>query len=342
MTIDNATISVVKTINPPIPASTQLFASNFKVSISAFATGGRASFSGTDTDTGYVWPFSGGGSNQALKSVLSDCLLINNYVSGGITAANAGSYGRATIRDAVGAPGEKELFLELLDSGAIDRVDHTNQPFGAQLDLEFSRIQDGMSPLPPDFNDLYVSHYFKFPASIATDLAVGGYTTIFDIKSGGYTNLYNGDNRITVGLIKGADGNLYTRTDGDRNANGSVIATSPDGILPWVYDGTFSYWRETFKSFPITLDAWHKFEIYIHRDAKNGICLVSIDDTIVCYHVGRTLGEFGLPWGRIFPFLIYGNHGPGKGSVRRLRVHDYPPNGSALQLPAASLLYRYG
>ncbi|PTQ70866.1 hypothetical protein C8R26_13153 [Nitrosomonas oligotropha] len=80
MAIDNATVSVVKAFNPPIPTPVQLFASNFaaNTSLAAFTYGstGRAFFSGTDAETGFAWPVSGGGSNQALNTLWTDCYLI--------------------------------------------------------------------------------------------------------------------------------------------------------------------------------------------------------------------------------------------------------------------------
>jgi len=344
MTIDNTTISVVKTFSPPVPVSNLLFASNFaaNTSLAPFTYGaqGRAFFSGTDAGTGFAWPVSGGGSGQALNTLWTDCYLIP-YTGTTLTAGNINNYGRATIRAVTGPDGttENELFLELLDAGLI-ATGTANVAYGAQMPFEFLRITDG-TPTPPALDDIYISYYFKRPGSLLTDLPTGGNATISILKTGGHDGLYGGDLRILLNIFKDAAGNLYWKTECDRDANGTMT-TDPSGILSFDMGGSFKYWKESNKSVPVVLDAWNKCEIYIHRHAKNGIVLIAINDQIICYHVGRTLGEFGYQWGRIMIQNVYGSHKIGSAEVVRVRVRDYPPAGSALQLPAASLLYKYG
>ena len=119
----------------------------------------------------------------------------------------------------------------------------------------------------------------------------------------------------------------------------------PSGILPFsgvATDSYFSkYWQEIDKSITVPVDQWNKLEIYIYRHPKNGIVLSAINDQIVCFHVGRTLGEFGYKWGRLFPFLLYSGTGDTSGEMCRPRFRDYPPAGSVLQMPASKLLDRY-
>lgn len=343
MSIDNTTISVIKPFNPPVPVSNLLFASNFAAgsAITPFTFGaqGRATFSGTDAETGFTWPVVGDGSGQPINSLWTDCYLIP-YTGTTLTAGNIDNYGRATIRTVNGPDGtpEKTLFLELLDAGAI--ATSNNVAYGAQMPLEFVRIVGG-TPTPPALDDVYISQYFKRPSALLGDLPVDGDAMVLELKTGGHDNLYGGDLRILLKISKNANGILFWKSECDRGGNGSMT-NDPSGILTWVVDGSFKYWQEYNRSVPVVLDAWNKCEVYIHRHAKNGIVLIAINDQIICYHVGRTVGEFGNHWGRIMIHNIYGNHKIGTAEIARPRLRDFPPAGSALQLPAASLLYRYG
>ena len=120
------------------------------------------------------------------------------------------------------------------------------------------------------------------------------------------------------------------------------MTTDPSGILSFASNDGIKYWQESNKSVPVVLDAWNKCEIYIHRHQKNGIVLIAMNDQIICYQVGRTMGEFGYQWGRIMVQNIYGHHKIGSVELARVGMWNYPPIGSVLNAHAASLLYRYG
>ncbi|PTQ64105.1 hypothetical protein C8R26_1701 [Nitrosomonas oligotropha] len=228
--------------------------------------------------------------------------------------------------------------MEVLDSGKI--ATGSDVSYGAQMPFEFLRITDG-TPTPSALDDIYIRYYFKRPGNLLTDLPVGGNAVISELKTGGHTGLYGGDLRILTNILKDSAGNLYWKTECDRAANG-IFSADPSGMLAFDVGGSFKYWQESNKSVPVVLDAWNKCEIYIHRHAKNGIVLIAINDQIICYHVGRTIGEFGYSWGRVIIHNVYGSHKIGSAEIARPEIWNYPKNGSVLQAHAASLLYRYG
>lgn len=329
------------------PASNLLFSSNFSgaPNLAAWAVSGTAArnLSGTDTETGFTWPTSGMGF-QALGSYGSSIILINNYATAATVVAGANNYGTVTIQSEPGpdGPNENVIRLNLLDSGLINNG--SNVAFGGQMHIQIGRVTDGISP-GVDLDNLYMTYYFKRSSTLFNSMATNNVAVQWDFKSGGYNNLYGGDFRMYMDLYKHSNGNVYSAFIADRAANGSMTA-APDGILPFNIipgDSTsaFRYWREANDSVAILPDVWNKLEIFINRHEKNGVLLSAINDQIVCKHVGRTLGEFGNIWGRLFALSCYGNSFQSDNSMCRFRCRDYPPAGSVLQIPAAILLDRY-
>lgn len=330
-----------------VPA--KLFASNFAASSAkdsfATKTSGSApstawdTISGIDNSTGFTWPGQSANFPNAMPGAPLDTnwsmvQLINNYAT---TMGTVSNYGTAVIQDTTGPDGttEKELALNLIDTGQRDNG--ANVGFGGQMWLTLNRISSSTVIPGSDINDIYVAYYFKHPASIGSTLPNSGRSIISDFKSGGYGGLYGGDFRLATAIEKDSAGNLLWRVIADRNGNGSGII-SPDGIKPFDTSGNFWYWKETNKVIPVTFNAWHKFELYVHRHATKGICLWAIDDQIACAHQGRTLGEYGNQWGRFMLFGIYHQGGPGSGSIVRPEVWDFPKNGSVLQDLARKML----
>lgn len=331
---------------------TQLFASNFAASTTKDNFAQKSSgtlpsqawdtFTGTDASTGFTWPGASANMPHAMPGSpmqlnWTHVFLMNNYATTMTTVSN---YGTSVISSTAGAgPGgstEQQLTLNLKDTGLIDHG--VNEPFGGQLWLMLNRISGGTNIPPSDLNDLYISYYFKHTSTTGSTLPNDGLLAISDFKTGGYSNLYGGDFRIFTGIYKDASGNLMWQATCDAAANGTMTA-APDTMKPFVNTaGDFWYWKESNKTIPVTFNAWHKFELYIHRHATKGIFLWGIDDQIACAHQGRTLGEFGLQWGRLMAFGIYSSYGPGQGSMVRLNCYDYPPNGSVLQDQARKML----
>ncbi|MBS0299975.1 MAG: hypothetical protein JSR32_08645 [Proteobacteria bacterium] len=184
-------------------------------------------------------------------------------------------------------------------------------------------------------------YYFKHPTTAGSTLPNDGLLTVSDFKPSGYGGTFGGDFRIFTSIEKDSSGNLMWRVTADRAsyATPSTPANAPDGIKPFVsISGSFWYWKETNKVIPVTFNAWHKFELYIHWHATKGLCLWAIDDQIACAHQGRTLGEYNNQWGRLMLFGIYNSYGPGSGSIVRHEAWDFPKNGSVLQDLARKML----
>lgn len=327
--------------NQPIitPAvSNLLLSTNFAstTAMGSFAT--AFVFTGTDSETGFVWPDNDSDQEGPMKIYYGNLLHAYNSPPETITSGNFSTYYGAEIQTVTGpdATSEKALYIE---------VKSQNAAHASQIDLQFQRIITGTNTAATgDLEHLYTSYYFKRPASVLAAMSVGNSLAQLDFKTGGYDNLFGGDFRIIQELYKGSDNLLHIRTRGDRLANGTMTQ-DPNGILPFSATSTDSYfskyWQETNRSVVVPVDEWVKLETYIYRHQKNGIVLSAINDQIVCAHVGRTMGEFGNYWGRLFPALCYGNVAPNPQWVCRLRFHDYPPDGSVLQIPAANLLYKH-
>lgn len=316
-------------------ASNLLFSSNFaaNTALDAYVFGGAAArrnfTNAVDNQTGFRWPYNGG-SDQALDALYSSILFIRNGVT--LSGANVGTYGTFAITDATGPDDttEKVLDMSIIDGGAA---------WNSQMNLEFQRIGNGTGLSSPDLNDFYFSYYFKRPASFLSALSVGQVAVQWDVKTGGFANLYGGDLRFYGMLYKGSDGFLYSFAGTDKHANGTMTH-DPSGIIPFAPLST-PYWLNTNKTVQIPVDEWVKAEVYIHRHATKGLCLVAYNDQITCQQIGRTLGEYGNKIGRIFPFSLYSQLSAISGSMCRLRFYDYPPGDSVLQMPAARLLYKY-
>ena len=303
-----------RTANQPIiipPTSTLLFSSNFAGAISLNPSTSASIFVGTDSETGQLFPINNGTHQGGLGLRNVTIIRIANGASVADIAANQNSYAFAAIQNTTGPDNttEKELFLELRDTGFIKTG--SNTPWGGQTHLMMERITTGTDVAAlADLDDVYFSYYFKRPAALLTSMAVGERTTQWDFKTGGYNNTFGGSMRILGYLQKAADGNLYSVTKADRDANANP-PIAPDGISPFPYvSGSpgATYWDEFDTTTAIPLDVWNKLEVYIHKHNKNGICLVAYNDVIVCAHVGRTRSEYadlyGEDWGRMFLFSM--------------------------------------
>ncbi|QOJ19928.1 MAG: hypothetical protein HRU77_04015 [Gammaproteobacteria bacterium] len=353
MTIDRTTIlSGIKTFTPNL-ISTLLFESNFEANTTHdnFAANGvQDQMSGTDLTTGFTWPtaqpsFPNGGDGQALNCNWSVIYLGHKFAT--LSPANVGNYAVVDFPTMTGPDGStgRALHLNLKDTGQIDHVSHVNQPFGGQLDLMFNRVSDNTNPLPPLLGDVYFSYWCKRPGALSAQIPnVNDSAVQVDFKTGGWydgtKNQYGGGFRTVLHIVRMQDGSLRWRAIADNGANGGMT-TDPSGILPFnAVSPNKIYWYETHKTAPVTLDAWFKVEGYIHMHESKGICLFAIDDQIICHHIGRTKDEFGLPWGRIMPILMYSQGGPCEGWFWNIIIRDYPPSNSVLYAPAAIDLYR--
>ena len=322
--------------------------SNLLLSTNFAGTTGTGSFAstfvltGTDSETGLVWPDNDGDYETPLNILYANLFHFYSAPPETINAASWPTYYAGEIQAVTGPDGtsEKALYLE---------VKSQNAPNASQIELQLQRIINSTNTAAiGDLPHLYTSYWFKRPASVLTGMAVGDGLVQFDYKSGGGaagSGWYGGDARLIQELYKAADGNGYLRTRFDRNANGQVseggtITNAPDGILPWTVSN-FRYWQEINKTVPVPFGQWVKYEMYIYRHQKNGIVLSAINDQIVCAHVGRTMGEFGNYWGRLFPIIAYGTYAPNSLWACRLRFRDYPPAGSVLQIPAAEHIYKH-
>ena len=317
-------------------------ASNLLLSTNFAGTTGTGSFAstfvltGTDRETGLVWPDNDGDHETPLNILYANLFHFYDTPPETINAASWPTYYAGEIQTVTGpdATSEKALYLEVKSQLAPSR---------SQIELQLQRINNSTDTAAiGDLPHLYTSYWIKRPASVLAGMAVGDALVQFDYKTGGGaagSGHYGGDARLIQELYKAANGNAYLRTRLDRNANGTMT-NAPDGILPWTVSG-FRYWQEIDKAVPFPFDQWVKYEMYIYRHPKNGIVLCAINDQIVCAHVGRTMGEFGNYWGRLFPIICYGTFAPNPLWACRLRFRDYPPAGSVIQMPAANLLDRY-
>lgn len=332
-----------------IPRSTILFKTDFtNTSKTGYLTAGASAkdkLSGANG--GYAWPVSGGGSNQRLNAIEAYIQLISDW--GSVTTANNANYGTAIISAVNDLPGYSgnQLSLVLLDSGKIDHV--VNTPFDGQNDFIFSRAADSAA-IPPDLTDFYLRFYVKFPGSLYTALQAGvsnhDRMILSEWKEGGYVTPwdsavhYVGSMRINTAIQKAENGIMYINTHADQGANGNgIIPSTIDKSAAWSVTAA-DYWSVDSYASPIVFDQWMKFEYYMHRHETAGVFKSALNDIITCNYVGRTLGQYRCPIGRLMPFMAYTGalpdavpgQNPCAVSGCNLEMRDYPPAGSVLVL----------
>lgn len=282
-------------------------------------------FTGTDSETGYVWPgrsasFPNGGSGDLL-TIMSGISSYNDDVT--ITSANYTSYVSHTIASEAGPDGTNEniLTMTLLDAGAI--AHGVNSAFGAQTWFGFLRITGGTSPLPADIENLYISYYMKRGSYLNTMAA--GEDIFLEIKTGGYDGAYGGDMRLAAAIVKPSSGSMYWRIKCDHSANGTMTTTPYGTAWPGTStDPGFFYFKAENNSITVPVNDWCRVELYIRRSRSGGCLLLAIDDQVAIVYRGNTIGDYDNPIGRIYPHGVYTQNGIGTSKVARIRMSDYP------------------
>ena len=270
-------VTLASFLTPVAHAANLLFRSNLGSGISlgplyGFSTyGAWQAINGTDKETGYTWPVSNLGSNfSGIQLITVDP----------ITSSTIGNYISNEIRSVAGPKGTSvnELFQQVKIKGAVGIG-------GSQAPLVVSRPWN-----IGDVNDLYITYWFKYPADFADKLdntvATGNWRVQFEFKTGGYNNTYAGDYRIITNIVKGADGKLYWKTDGDNMANG-----------PW---SKVLYWSEENHAVPVPVDTWFKYEVYWHRSSgSDGRFWSAVNGQVIVDYHGPNMGDYNLPITRI-------------------------------------------
>ncbi|MXS84304.1 hypothetical protein, partial [Nitrosomonas oligotropha] len=237
-------LTALSVVTPTVYAASLLFKSNLGSGVSLGAPynfsahGAYQMINGTDKETGYMWPVSALGSNfSGVQLITVDP----------ITSSTIGNYISNQIRSVTGPKGGavNELFQQVKITGELGRA-------GSQAPLLIQRPWT-----IGDVKDLYITYWFKYQADLETQLdntvSSANWRTQFSLKTGGYNNTGEGDYRMSVTVMKGADGKLYWMTKGD----------NVGGVFPTRVD----YWREDNHIVPVPIDKWFKFEVYWHRSS---------------------------------------------------------------------------
>ena len=289
---------------PTTHAAGLLFKSNFGAGISlgapySFATrGAYQDITGTDKETGYSWPVSALGANfSGVQLITVDP----------ITSSTIGDYISGEIRSVAGPKGEavNELFQQVKITGELGRA-------GSQAPLLIRRPWT-----IGDVNDLYITYWFKYQANLETQLdntvSSANWRSQFTLKTGGYNNTGEGDYRMSVTVMKGADDKLYWLTKGDNLG----------GVFPTRVD----YWSEENHVVPVPIDKWFKFEVYWHRSSgTDGRFWAAVDGEVIADYHGPNMGDYNLPITRIFVSNPYsGGHVSVDNHITGLEIwNDFP------------------
>lgn len=266
-----------------------IFKSNFGTGVSIKSPqgiypngmGGWQALTGTDDETGFNW------SNPILNSYFNGMQLITAEP---ITLDTIKNYITNEIRQVPGPNGSLvyELFTDL----------KIKPPPGigvAQSPLLINRPWD-----KGDVTDLYITYWFKFQPDLVERLdntvPSGNWRVLFEFKTGGYNNTYEGDYRIQTTVIKGSDNKLYWIAKGDNLA----------GLFPRV-----DYWTDKNNTLPVPVGEWFKFEVFWHRSNNNdGRYWNAVNGKILFDHYGPNMGDFNLPINRIFIVNAYSGGTP--------------------------------
>jgi len=237
---------------------------------------------GIDEETGYNW------SNPILNSYFNGMQLIT---ADPVTLDTIGDYMTNEIRQVPGPKGDLvyELFTNL-------KIKPPPGIGSAQSPLLINRPWD-----KGDVTDLYMSYWFKFQPDLVERLdntvSSGNWRVLFEFKTGGYNNTYQGDYRIQTTVLKGSDNKLYWMAKGDNVANG-----------PWP---RIDYWIDRNMTFPVPVGTWFKFEVFWHRsNSSDGRYWNAINGQTLFDHYGPNMGDLNLPINRIFIVNAYSGGTP--------------------------------
>jgi len=282
-------------------------------------------FSGTDTATGYNFPFIPGlGSGAELK-----LQLLGPYSYNGVklNATNVSTYFGNQIQSATGPKGGPvhELFIDL------KQKDNPVGQGGSQVPLLINRPWT-----IGDTGDVYISYWYKLPGDLPSKLdafvSSGNWRTMFEWKTGGYNNTYAGDYRMKTNILKGKDGSLYWSSGWDNNANMTDKTSPPDlnkDGSTWEYK---SFWSEPNYTVPVPLGKWFKFEVFWHRsNSGDGRYWVAVNGQTITNHYGANMGDYGFPINRIMINNAYtGGLGPVEGHLTDLHIWNGFPCGPGI------------
>jgi hypothetical protein len=251
---------------------------------------------GTDEETGYRWPVA------ALGSDLSAVQLIT-----------ADSIKPATIGDHI-----------------INEIRLVTGPKGTPVNALFQavkvkpRVGLGVAQAPliikrpwtlGDVNNLYITYWFKYPADfpdkLDSTISAGNWRTQFEFKTGGYKNNNSeGDYRLVINILKGADKALYWRSSGDNQAN-----------IPW---SKIEYWAVENHDVAVPVGKWFRFEVYWHRSGgSDGRIWAAVDGKPILDYKNPNMGDYNLPITRIMVNNSYsGGHPPVESLTTGLEIWD--------------------
>ncbi|MDV6340824.1 hypothetical protein R2103_03455 [Nitrosomonas sp. Is24] len=302
-------LTALSFVTPAAYAASLLFKSNLGSGVSLGAPynfsahGAYQMINGTDKETGYMWPVSALGSNfSGVQLITVDP----------ITSSTIGNYISSQIRSVTGPKGGavNELFQQVKITGELGRA-------GSQAPLLIQRPWT-----IGDVKDLYITYWFKYQADLETQLdntvSSANWRTQFSLKTGGYNNTGEGDYRMSVTVMKGADGKLYWMTKGD----------NVGGVFPTRVD----YWREDNHIVPVPIDKWFKFEVYWHRSSgTDGRFWAAVDGEVIADYHGPNMGDYNLPITRIFVSNPYsGGHTSVDNHITGLEIWNGFPCGDGV------------
>lgn len=300
---------LISFVAPASDAATMLFKSNFGTGVllgspyNLTTNGAWQAITGTDKETGHTWP---------IIALGSDFSGIQMITTDPITSLTLPDYAFNEIRKISGPKGNP--------INALSQNIKIKGPAGTW---------DAQSPLIiqrpwtiGDVADLYITYWYKNPAISITQLDPvipgAGEMLQFQFKTGGYNNTGAGDYRVSMGIMKGEDGNLYWRTHADNQASG-----------PWP---RVEYWREENHVVSVPVDKWYQVEIFWHRSGgSDGRFWAAINGEKIVDHHGPNMGDFKLPISRIMVDSLYtGGHGPIEGNLAGLQIWSGFPCGDGV------------
>lgn len=301
---------------------------------------------GTDSETGQVWDGKSAtypnGNSGNLATIFTGVNLLND-ITQPINSSNHTSYGASTVINAAGpdGPNENIMRLELLDSGKIPTGN--NSAFGGQIWLGFLRIASSTSPLPADISPICITYYCKL-GTFVNNLTDGQIQILINLKTGGYNGSYGGDSRLTARIVR-VGSSLRFQLAHDHGANGAdagITVTPYGATFPnSASDGGYYHWMNTNSNVDVPVDTWFKLEMWVDH---TGWAMLAIDDAVVIVQKGVTIGEYELPFGRLFVAGVYTDHAPANGSVGqvdlcRMDISNYPAAGSVLRQEILNRLF---
>jgi hypothetical protein len=266
--------------NPELPAEL-LFWSGFEGPLKLLAPSDcyrRGCFQeliGTDSRTGFQWPFSVLGGESKFQ------LLVDGPRP---TPETVGEYMSNELRTVKGPHGRptRALYSEVRQSGCCGPL-----PQGGRATQNVLHVFPGGEP-----GDLYFSKWLKLQPDLVDKLhAGGGWRVVFEWKEGGYRG--KGGAFRTILLITAANGRPPSwQVKWDNDANGG--------------DAKQEFWRRQNASVPVPVGEWFKLETFWHRSrGADGRIWYAVNGKVIDDHYGPTIGVRNDPVGRIMINQVY-------------------------------------